>query len=452
MRIAVVGQGYVGLTGAVSMALQGHQVTGVERDPERLRMLERGEAPVFEPGLPEQLAQASGRMTFAPEVGEAHRSFPFDLVMITVGTPPGPTGGADLSQVEAAVDEATRLLPPPYVVLKSTVPPGTSDMLLQAHPELRDRFAYNPEFLNQGSALTDWLSPARVVVGVYAKEMRVVLQRLYPQMSCPWVVTTPSSAEMTKYASNVFLATKICFANEMARLCDRPGMDIDDVLRGVGFDPRIGHAFLQPGLGYGDSCLPKDTAALAHWAAVRGVPTPLLDATIQVNTDQPGMVAAILREMLAETPVRPRIAVLGVRYEPWSDDLRAAPSLKIIPGLVEAGASVRVWDPALSAAGLMELFPGTTPCDDLKTAVDDAHAVLVLTEWPDIIEADWADLAGRLAAPCVVVDGKNCLLPDRMAGLPLLYRSIGTRLPHGATRPSPAAPSPSLTGEDTQYT
>ncbi|MFI9584716.1 UDP-glucose dehydrogenase family protein [Streptomyces sp. NPDC052236] len=438
MRIAVVGQGYVGLTGAVSMALQGHQVTGVERDPERLRTLERGEAPVYEPGLPEQLAQVSGRVTFVPEVVAAHKRFPFDVVMITVGTPPGPTGAADLSQVQAAVEEASGLLPAPYVVLKSTVPPGTSDALVRAHPELRDRFAYNPEFLNQGSALTDWLAPARVVVGVYAEEMRAVIQRLYPQLSCPMVVTTPPSAEMTKYASNVFLATKISFANEMARLCDRPGMDIDDVLRGVGFDPRIGHAFLQPGLGYGDSCLPKDTAALARWAVDHGVPTPLLDATIKVNAEQPRIVAAMLRETLGESFARSRIAVLGVRYEPWSDDLRAAPSLTVIPELMAAGASVRVWDPALSPDGLTDLFPGVIPCEDLPTAVHDANAVLVLTEWPDIIEADWADLAGRLAAPRLVVDGKNCLLPDRITGLPLLYRSIGSRLPHGATHPSPA--------------
>jgi UDPglucose 6-dehydrogenase len=438
MRIAVVGQGYVGLTGAVSMALQGHQVTGVERDPERLRTLERGEAPVYEPGLPEQLAQVSGRVSFAPEVAVAHKRFPFDVVMITVGTPPGPTGAADLSQVRAAVEEASGLLPAPYVVLKSTVPPGTSDALVRAHPELRDRFAYNPEFLNQGSALTDWLAPARVVVGVYAQEMRAVMQRLYPQLSCPMVVTTPSSAEMTKYASNVFLATKISFANEMARLCDRPGMDIDDVLRGVGFDPRIGHAFLQPGLGYGDSCLPKDTAALARWAADHGVPTPLLDATIQVNAEQPRIVAAMLRETLGESFTRSRIAVLGARYEPWSDDLRAAPSLTIIPELMAAGASVRVWDPALTPEELTDLFPGVTPCADLPSAVHEANAVLVLTEWPDITEADWADLAGRLAAPRLVVDGKNCLLPDRITGLPLLYRSVGSRLPHGAARPSPA--------------
>ncbi|GGU47488.1 UDP-glucose dehydrogenase family protein [Streptomyces lavendofoliae] len=447
MRVAIVGQGYVGVTGAVVLARQGHHVTGIEREPARLAALEAGRAPVSEPGLQEELtlARETGRLAFAADLAHTHLRQPFDVVLITVGTPPGEAGAADLSQVVAALTEVAALLPPPTVVLKSTVPPGSSARLLQAHPQLRDRYAYNPEFLNQGSALDDWTSPSRTVVGLWSPGALPVLRRLYGELTCPWVVTTPDTAEMIKYAGNTFLAMKISFANEVARLCAAPDLDIDKVMQGVGLDPRIGHAFLQPGLGFGDSCLPKDTAALAHWAAGRGVETPLLDATIAVNRAQPGLVRDVLREELGEQLADCEIAVLGARYEPWSDDMRAAPSRVLVPRLVAEARGVRVWDPAVEPERLRRLFPGARPCADLSAAVQGARAAVVLTEWPETIEADWSLLAARMAPPAVVVDGKNCLLPERLAGLPLTYRGVGNRLPDradapaGAPRPAPSA-------------
>ncbi|GAA2438526.1 UDP-glucose dehydrogenase family protein [Streptomyces lavendulocolor] len=447
MRVAIIGQGYVGVTGAVALARQGHQVTGIEREPARLAALEAGRTPVSEPGLQDELslARETGRLSFSSDLAHSHLRQPYDVVLITVGTPPGETGAADLSQVTSALAEVAALLPPPAVVLKSTVPPGSSARLLQAHPQLRDRYAYNPEFLNQGSALDDWTAPARTVVGLWSPDPLPVLHELYGALTCPWVVTTPDTAEMIKYASNTFLAMKISFANECARLCAAPDLDIDKVMQGVGLDPRIGHAFLQPGLGFGDSCLPKDTAALAHWAAGRGVDTPLLDATIAVNRAQPGLVRDVLREELGEQLAGCDIAVLGVRYEPWSDDLRAAPSRVLIPRLVAEAGAVRVWDPAVGAEQMRQLFPGARPCTDLKSAVQGARAAVVLTEWPETIEADWSLLAAGMAPPAVVVDGKNCLLPERLAGLPLTYRGIGNRLPDrvgapaGAPRPAPSA-------------
>ncbi|MGK5630063.1 UDP-glucose dehydrogenase family protein [Streptomyces sp. URMC 123] len=429
MRIAVVGQGYVGVTGAVALAQQGHRVIGIEQDAARLRSLTAGRAPVFEPGLQEELSRAlgTGNLRFAPDVVAAHAEAPFDLVMITVGTPAGPAGEADLRQVAAVLRDVVTLRPDPCVVLKSTVPPGTSDGLLDAHPELRDRYAYNPEFLNQGSALEDWTAPSRVVVGVRSRRPLPLLRRLYEGVTCPWVVTTPGSAEMTKYASNAFLAMKISFANEIARLCSGPELDIDHVMRGVGCDPRIGHAFLQPGLGFGDSCLPKDTAALARWAADRALPTPLLDAAIAVNAAQPRLVPELLHQELGSALRDAVIAVLGVRYEPWSDDLRAAPSRAVVPRLLAEAGLVRVWDPATPPELITRLFPGAVPVPDLPGAVRGAHAAVILTEWPETVEADWPVLATELAAPRVVVDGKNCLTPARLAGLPVVYRCIGGR-------------------------
>ncbi|MGK5636706.1 UDP-glucose dehydrogenase family protein [Streptomyces sp. URMC 126] len=441
MRIAVVGQGYVGVTGAVALAQAGHLVTGIEQDRQRLEALALGRAPVVEPGLQDQLslALASGRLAFAGALAPAHAERPFDAVLITVGSPPAPDGTADLRQVTAAVDEAAALTPPTCVVLKSTVPPGTSDRLLAARPDLRDRFASNPEFLNQGSAMEDWTAPSRLVVGVWSRRVLPLLRSLYDGVICPWVVTTPASAEMAKYASNTFLAAKISFANEIARLCSAPGFDVDDVMQAVGYDPRIGHAFLQPGLGFGDSCLPKDTLALARWAAGFGVRTPLLDAVIEVNATQPGIVLEILRRELGQDLHRSVIAVLGARYEPWSDDMRAAPSLTLVPALVRETARVRIWDPAVGPDGLAALFPGTEPVTDLRAAVREAHAAVILTEWPEVVESDWTDLGARLARPRVVVDGKNCLRPWQLARLPLRYRGIGNRPAAGVPDPAGSA-------------
>lgn len=435
MRVAVVGQGYVGLTGAVALALQGHSVTGVEQDPGRLRILNAGRAPVFEPGLPQQLAAAlaTGRLRFVGGLAQSHRRTPFDIVLITVGTPPRPDGAADLTQVASVLEQVGNLLPVPRVVLKSTVPPGTSSRLADTYPWLRERYAYNPEFLNQGSALEDWAAPARVVAGTWSDGSERSLRELYAGVASPWVATTPTSAEMIKYASNTFLAMKISFSNEIARMCCGPDVDVDRVMQGVGYDPRIGHAFLQPGLGYGDSCLPKDTAALAYWASSVGIPAPLLQATIAVNQAQAGLALQILRTELGVALRDATIAVLGVRYEPWSDDLRAVPSRSVVPALLGEAARVRVWDPATGAATVAGLFPAADAAGDLTAALNGAHAVVLLTEWPQAIEADWSQVASRLAEPRLLIDGKNCLPPERMAGLPIRYRSVGTRIPAPAT-------------------
>ncbi|MGW0467874.1 UDP-glucose dehydrogenase family protein [Streptomyces sp. NPDC003027] len=431
MRAAVVGQGYVGVTGAVALAQQGHRVFGVEQDAERLACLRSGEPPVVEPGLVEQMTAVlrTGRLDFVEDLPDAVVADPLDAVLICVGTPPAADGTANLSQVLTAVGEAAELAGAPLVVLKSTVPPGTSDMLLGEYPELRQRFVCNPEFLNQGSALDDWQSPARIVAGAHHPAALDRLRELYRSVTCPWVTSTPAGAEMIKYASNAFLATKISFANELARLCTGPDINIDHVIQGVGLDPRIGHALLQPGTGYGDSCLPKDTTALSRWAAERGIPTPLLDATVQTNVQQPGAILRLLKESVGGDLSGVEVAVLGVRYEPWSDDLRAAPSRTLLPLLQEHGAAVRLWDPGLTPDELRHLSPRAEPHTALRAAVAGAHAALVLTEWPQVVEADWDDLASRMAEPRVVVDAKNCLPPVLMHRVPVVYRGIGNRRP-----------------------
>ncbi|GHK03932.1 UDP-glucose 6-dehydrogenase [Streptomyces sp. Y2F8-2] len=445
MHVAVMGQGYVGVTGAVELTLQGHHVTGVEQNPARLRGLRGGHVPFSEPGLQQALsaALATGRLSFTGGLGPPHRHRPFDVALIAVGTPPDGHGWVDLSQVRTALDAVLRLRPAPRVVaVKSTIPPGTSNTLAAAHPGLRERYVHNPEFLSQGSALRDWACPARIVVGLWSHDLLPALRDLYAGPACEWVVTSPTGAEIIKYAANAFLATKISFGNEIARLCSLPDVNVDHVMRGIGADPRIGHALLQPGLGFGDHCLPKDTAALARWAATLGVPTPLLDATIAVNRDQPQLVVRTLQSALDGQLPDAVVAVLGLRYQPWSDDLRAAPSRNIVPALLDQAAEVRVWDPATGKDDIAALFPGTRPADCLSTAVQGAHAAVILTEWPDIVEADWRILSGLLTEPRLIVDGKNCLPPRQLLSLPARYHSIGSRPPTTEPTPRPALNDP----------
>ncbi|MBT2439472.1 UDP-glucose/GDP-mannose dehydrogenase family protein [Streptomyces sp. ISL-36] len=438
MRAAVVGQGYVGVTGAVALAQQGHRVVGVEQDRERLACLRAGEPPEFEPGLIQQMTAVlrTGRLEFVEDLPDAMVADPLDVVMICVGAPPAADGTTNLSEVLAAVEEAAELVGDPLVVLRSTVPPGTSDMLLAEYPELRQRFVCNPEFLNRGDALDGWQAPARIVAGAHHPPAVDRLRDLYRSVSCPWVTSTPSTAEMIKYASNAFLATKISFANELARMCTGPELNIDHVVQGVGLDPRIGPALLQPGTGHGDSCLPVDTAALSHWAADLGVPTPLIDATVRAHAQQPAALLNLLRESVGGHLLGLDVAVLGVCHEPWNDDLRFAPGRALLALLQEQGAAVRVWDPGLTPDELRHLAPSATTHAALPSAVAGAHAALVLTEWPQAVEADWADLAARMREPRVVVDAKNCLPPVLLHQVPVDYRGIGNRRPmpeHAAT-------------------
>ncbi|MFF9341296.1 MULTISPECIES: UDP-glucose dehydrogenase family protein [unclassified Streptomyces] len=431
MRVAVVGQGHVGLTGAVALAQHGHRVVGVEKDATRLMLLRAGEPTVVETGLAEQMAAVfrAGRLQFTDCLEEAVAADPVDAVLICVGTPPSRDGGPDLTQVYQVFEEAAGLDGNPLIVLKSTVPPGTTDALLAARPDLRDRFVCNPDFLVQGTALDDWRAPTRTVVGSRSPHALERLRTLYAWSSSSWVTTSPSSAEMVKYASNAFLAMRISYANELARLCGDPDLDVDAVITGVGLDPRIGRALPGPGPGFGDSDLAKDTLALAVWARARAIDTPLLDAAIEIDVRQTGTIMELVRTGAGGRLSGLSVAVLGLRHEPWSDDLRAAPSRALIPLLHEHEADVRVWDPAMTPEELRSLAPRALPCTALVPAVTGAHAVVVLTPWPQLAEADWDDLATRMKAPRLLVDARNHLPTRLLARWPGVYRSVGNRHP-----------------------
>lgn len=443
MRVAVIGQGYVGLTASACLAEAGHQVVGVEQDAGKLALLQAGRAPIYEPGLQELLDSVieSGRLSFVERLDLAGHP---EAVIVAVGSPPLPSGGVDPSQLMSAMADLRALRPSPsLVVVKTTATPGISDRLLAHGTQegLVDRYVYSPEFLNQGTALEDWRRPDRLVVGLYDQTLLPAVRDLYQGTDGPWVITTPKTAEMIKYASNTFLATKISFMNEFANLCDDVGADVDELVSGIALDPRIGGEFLRPGIGYGDSCLPKDTLALSRWARRTGRPTPLLDAVIAVNESQPLQVVRMLERRIKDDSLEGlQVTVLGLLYEPWSDDMRAAPSLKLIPELSAMGAHVRVWDPSFEYSSLTQRFPDVEHNADIREAVAGAEAVVVLTEWPQLISADWSELAQTMREPRLLIDGKNCLDPKTLAEADLNYQGIGRS--RVERTPAEAVPAP----------
>lgn len=445
MRVVVVGQGYVGLTAATALAADGHEVVGVECDGHRLRALRAAAAPLYEPGLQQLLADVTARGALTFEASVADVDAPVDAVVVAVGSPPSPSGAADLRFVRAAVDDVARLSPLPDVVMvKSTIPPGTSGELVARSPRpaaLRSRYVHSPEFLNQGTALEEWRNPARVVVGLWEEALVEPLRDLYRGVTGPWVVTTPVNAEMIKYASNAYLATRISFANELANACERLGADVGEVLLGAGLDPRIGGDWWRPGIGYGDSCLAKDLAALTYTSTAAGCQMRLLEAVQAVNVAQRLKPVRVVRDAIEAAETAAPVAVLGLNNEPHSDDMRYAASLVLVPELRRLG-DVRVWDPLLPERDVESLFPGVTRCESVEDAVSGAGVAVVLTEFDDVVRADWPSLAAVMTEPALVVDAKNCLEPAAVMDAGLAYRGVGRSTDRVADRRIVLPPTP----------
>jgi UDPglucose 6-dehydrogenase len=432
MRVVVVGMGYLGVTAAVGLASDGHDVIGIECDPDRLESLRRKELPFFEPDLDVALAAVVGedRLSFAAGIEPAGGTA--DVIIIAVGSPPLADGGADVTQVEQVLSQAVTMAPVASIVVKSSVPPGTSDAWVASgrFPGLARRYVYAPEFLSQGSALRDWKYPDRIVLGGWDDAVVSQVRDLFAA-DTTYVTTTPVEAETIKYASNSFLAMRISFANEIAGLCDEIGADINCVLRGVGLDSRIGGSFWKPGIGYGDSCLPKDVAALIHRAATYGRSMRVLEAVQATNQAQHLRPLAILRQERSRLPSwPPSITVLGLVYEPHSDDVRGVPSLSLLPQLRLISPRITVWDPLLSRSLVAELFPFARHAESTAEAVRDADVVVVLTEYPDIVSGDWFGQLRRDGGPVLVIDAKNCLPAGLLDHESTVYRAIG-RQPGG---------------------
>ena len=407
MKIAMIGTGYVGLVSGVCFSDFGHEVVCVDRDAEKIARLERGEVPIYEPGLDRLLEKnaAAGRLRFTGDLTAALAGV--DAVFIAVGTPTRRGDGhADLSHVRAAAEEIARAAPDGVVIVtKSTVPVGTNrkvrEVVAAANPALDFDVASNPEFLREGAAIDDFMRPDRVVVGVETERAAEVMAAIYRPLylrDFPVVTTDLESAEMIKYAANAFLATKITFINEIAALCERAGADVKEVSKGMGLDKRIGPTFLHAGPGFGGSCFPKDTRALARIGQEHGLPLQITEAVIKINDEVKRRMVEKITELCGGSVNGLTVAVLGVTFKPETDDMREAPALTIVPALVGGGATVRVADPQGRREG-EALLPGVSWCDDAYAAAEGADLMVLLTEWNEFRALDLSDIAGRMRTP-----------------------------------------------------
>ncbi len=405
MRIAMIGTGYVGLVSGVCFSDFGHEVICVDKAPEKIAKLNKGEVPIYEPGLEDLMARnvEAGRLSFTTDLAQAVDGA--DAVFIAVGTPTRRGDGhADLTYVMAAAEEVGRALTGyAVVVTKSTVPVGTNrkvqEVVAQANPNAEFDVASNPEFLREGAAIDDFMKPDRVVVGVQSERAAKVMAEIYRPLylrDFPIVTTDLESAEMIKYAANAFLATKITFINEIAALCEKVGADVKEVSKGMGLDGRIGNKFLHAGPGYGGSCFPKDTQALARIGQDFAAPQQIVETVIRVNDAVKLRMIEKLRDLCDGSFNGKKIAVLGVTFKPNTDDMRDAPSLTIVPALVGGGATVRVVDPQGRREG-EHLLPNVTWCDDPYTAAEAADLLVILTEWNEFRALDLTRLSKGMA-------------------------------------------------------
>ena len=426
--ICVVGTGYVGLTTGVCFADLGNTVTCVEINQEKLALLRSGKAPIYEPGLEElqERNMRAGRLRFTDDYAEALEGA--ELVFITVGTPMGPGGAADLSQVEAAAASIGRHLTRDAIIIdKSTVPVGTGDMvfeILRAHtrPDVRFSVVSNPEFLREGSAISDFFKPDRIVLGSTDREAAEVVAELHAPLGAPVIITDLRTAEMIKYASNAFLATRISFINEIAQICEKLGADVKEVARGMGADRRIGPHFLDAGVGYGGSCFPKDVLALHHMAASAGCHPQLLHAVMDINQSARDRFVEKVTTLLGDLHGK-CVGVLGLSFKPNTDDMREAPSVDIIRALLRDGARIKAYDPvAMERAA--ELIPEITFCRTAYDVAKEADALLIVTEWNEFKQLDWEKIKRFMNQP-VVLDGRNIYEPAEMAARGFIYWGVG---------------------------
>jgi UDPglucose 6-dehydrogenase len=427
-NICVVGTGYVGLTTGVCFADLGNTVTCVEINPEKLAQLRSGKSPIYEPGLEElqERNMRAGRLRFTDDyaVGLVDAR----LIFITVGTPMGHDGAADLTYVKAAARGIGQHLKGEAIIIdKSTVPVGTGDMVFSiitehAAPGVSFAVVSNPEFLREGSALTDFFKPDRIVLGSTDRKAAEEVAELHAPLGAPAIITDLRTAEMIKYASNAFLATRISFINEIAQICERLGADVREVARGMGADKRIGPHFLDAGVGYGGSCFPKDVLALHHMAATAGCHPQLLQAVMEINQSARDRFVQKVQLLLGDLSDK-CVGVLGLSFKPNTDDMREAPSIDIIRAVQAGGARVKAYDPvAMDNAG--ELIPEVTFCATAYDVAKEADALLVVTEWNEFKQLNWEKIRGFMRQP-IVIDGRNLYDPDEMAARGFVYWGVG---------------------------
>jgi UDPglucose 6-dehydrogenase len=434
MDVTVIGTGYVGLVVGSCLAEAGNHVTCADIDEQKIARLNSGEVPIYEPGLDRLISHnlSAGRLRFTTDSREGIPSA--EAIFIAVGTPPGADGSANLDFVrEAARTIGDHIQPHAVVIMKSTVPVGTSEIVraeIESRTDTPFHVCSNPEFLKEGDAVGDFMYPDRVVCGVDADAARTRMEELYEpfvRSGNPLIFMDIASAEMTKYAANAMLATRISFMNQIAELCERTGADVELVRRGIGSDKRIGPSFLYAGTGYGGSCFPKDVQALLQTGEERGVELSVLDAVHRANDHQKRVLVRKIKDRFGDDLSGLRFALWGLAFKPETDDMRAAPSLEIIAALLDAGATVTGHDPvAMDVAREYYLDDSIDYADDEYDACDGADALVLVTEWLQYRRPDWDRIRTSIGRP-IVFDGRNMFEPDRMASMGFEYYSIGRR-------------------------
>jgi UDPglucose 6-dehydrogenase len=435
MKIAIVGTGYVGLVSGAGFADFGHEVVCVDNDISKIESLRAGIIPIYEPGLDEMVEKnrRAGRLSFTTDIKDALQGA--QVVFIAVGTPASRRGDgyADLTYVYGAAKEIAPFLNDyKVVVIKSTVPVGTARqvarIIRETNPDANFDMASNPEFLREGEAIEDFMKPNRIVIGVDNARAEEILKEIYRPLllaEIPFVIMSIESAELTKYASNAFLATKISFINEIAALCEETGANVLDVAHGMGLDARIGKSFLQAGPGYGGSCFPKDTRALLRIAQEHGVALRIVEAVVEVNEAQKARMVRKIRLALGGSEAGKTIAVLGLTFKPDTDDMREAPSLTILPALIERGAIIRAHDPQ----GMKEakkFLPDLIYCSSPYEACEGSDAVVLLTEWREYRALDLQRLKKLLREP-IFIDLRNVYRRKQMEDAGFIYYSVGRK-------------------------
>ena len=431
MKISVVGTGYVGLVVGTCFAESGNDVVCVDNDPRKLKMLKKGESPIFEPGLSDLLKKniADQRIIFTDNLDKAVKSA--QIIFLALPTPQSEDGSADLKHVLAVAKQIGKAMDGYKVIVnKSTVPVGTSDRvraIVAAETTFDFDVVSNPEFLKEGAAVNDFMKPDRVVIGTRSERALALMQDLYSpfvRTGNPLIITDERSSELTKYAANSFLATKISFMNEIANLCERVGADVDMVRKGMGTDARIGSQFLFAGIGYGGSCFPKDVAALLNTAKANGFPLEILESVEVVNKRQKQIIVEKLRSHFKDKLKGLTVAIWGLSFKPNTDDVREAPALTVIAALQKSGVAIRAYDPEAMEETRKQVGTGIKYCDNNYDALKGADALLLLTEWNDFRRPDFERMKGLMKQP-VIFDGRNIYDPKVMATFGFVYYGIG---------------------------
>lgn len=427
MNIAIIGAGYVGLTSAAVFAKLGHKVWILDKAREKIRLLKKGEVPFYEPELPELIREAIKKKQLVPANRYAEALKSAEVIFICVGTPPLPTGESDLSQVFSAAGEiAKHIKKDCVIVIKSTVPVGTTEkikkIIKEKNPQADFSLAQCPEFLREGSAVENTLNPDRIIIGAESPHTAKILLKLHEKLPGERVITDLRTAEIIKYASNAFLATKISFINEIANLCDEVCANIDDVALGMGLDPRIGKAFLKAGIGYGGSCFPKDTKALHRVAISHAYNFKLLKAVIEVNRMQRRLFLGKVRRYLGGF-AKKNIGVLGLAFKNNTDDIRESAAIDIVNWLIKEGARITAFDPK-AMLNAKKTIPKLKTCKKAEDVAKGANAILILTEWSEFQKLPWERMKRAMRTP-LIFDGRNLLNPKEMKRIGFRYVSVG---------------------------